>query len=380
MLVNKGIGIVELMKILHLESSPGWGGQEIRSHREAIGMEERGHTSFFAVEKNGGLVKRAREDKFKVYEIKFKKIFWFSTLFNLVKIIVKNKIDVINTHSSNDAWIGGIAARITRRKVIRTRHLSTPIRPGLNSYFLYNYLADYVVTTCKAIVDTICKQSKKERGLCSSIPTGVDFKNICYDECEVKEFRKKWQLKETDFLVGTVCFMRSWKGIDDFLDAAKMLSSEKELKWVIIGGGHAKKYQDRAKKLGLENIVYFSGHLESPFPAIAALDAFVLLSTAHEGVSQASLQAAFLKKPIIGTTTGGIREVCIDNETGISVSTVSPKEVKDAAMKLKNNPHLCRSMGEKAKQLVLNNFTYKEMLDRMEEVYCIVHGKINKNR
>ena len=66
------------MNILHLESSPGWGGQEIRSLNEAKGMRGRGHAVFFAIEKNGGLVKRATEENFKVYELKFKKAFWFA--------------------------------------------------------------------------------------------------------------------------------------------------------------------------------------------------------------------------------------------------------------------------------------------------------------
>ena len=48
------------MRILHTESSNGWGGQEIRILREAIGMRERGHEIYFAVVKGGKLAIKAR--------------------------------------------------------------------------------------------------------------------------------------------------------------------------------------------------------------------------------------------------------------------------------------------------------------------------------
>ena len=47
-------------KILHLEASSGWGGQEMRILREAQGMRERGYEVIFGVMKGGQLVDRAR--------------------------------------------------------------------------------------------------------------------------------------------------------------------------------------------------------------------------------------------------------------------------------------------------------------------------------
>jgi hypothetical protein len=116
------------MRILHTESSSGWGGQEIRILREAEGMRQRGHEVFFAVAKGGGLVENARKKGFVVHEINFKKHFSPLCLFQLMNIIIKHEVDIVNTHSSLDAWLGGIAARICRRKIVRTRHLSTPIQ------------------------------------------------------------------------------------------------------------------------------------------------------------------------------------------------------------------------------------------------------------
>lgn len=355
------------MHILHTEASQGWGGQEMRILKEAEGMRLRGHTVIFAAMKGGALIDRAKASGFTVYSLNFRKIAWIFCLFSLIHIVCRHKIDLINTHSSLDGWIGGIAGRISQRKVVRTRHLSTPIRPGMNSRILYGRLADFVVTTCEAVVPLIAEQSGKSRHLLRSIPTGVDPTKITVDP--QNNFRETLGVREADFLIGTACVMRSWKGINVLLDAANMLRDVPDLRWVIIGGGHAEIHHKRAKELKLEGIVYFTGHLDSPYTAMAALDCFTLLSSAHEGVSQAILQAAYLKKPLIATQTGGLGEVCIPDKTGIRVPVFDSGAVAKAVIHLKENPILRRKFGDEAHQLVLERFTLNKTLEQMEEIY-----------
>lgn len=359
------------MHILHLEASPGWGGQEIRILRESIGMRERGHLVILAVMRGASLGKKAKEAGFVVYELNFRHVAWVATLFRLLWMIAKHRIDLINTHSSLDAWIGGIAGRIARKKIVRTRHLSTQIKPGFNSRLLYGKLADFVVTTCASIVPIISKQSGKSIDKCRSIPTGIDEDAILTSPEEVDAFQKKHRIGEKEFLIGTACFMRSWKGIEDFLKAANLLRNEPYLRWLIIGGGHAETYRQMAKDLKLEGKVIFTGHLDNPFPAIQALDVFALLSTAHEGVSQAILQAAYLRKPLIATAVGGLGEVCIDRMTGLQVAPFAPDEVAKAVLELKTKEGLRIAFGLKANALVKSHFSWKATLDQMENVYKI---------
>ncbi len=357
------------MNILHLEASTGWGGQEIRILKEAEGMRLKGHTVILAVAKGGLLIPRARDLGFCVYELNFRKFYWPICLLQLLFIMQRHRVHLVNTHSSLDSWIGGMAARLMKKRLIRTRHVSTPIKPGLNSRILYGALADFVVTTCSSILPMIIEHSKKSPNLCRSIVTGVDPQKINPTPLESVAFRQKFGILPDDFLVGTACFMRSWKGIDDLLKAADILRKEPNLKWVIIGGGHAERHKRLAEELLLENVI-FTGHLEAPFPALAALDLFALLSTANEGVSQAILQAAFLEKPLLSTQIGGLHEVCIHDVTGFNVATFAPEEVANAVLLLKKDPELRARFGKKAKELVLEQFTFTQTLTEMEKVYC----------
>ena len=360
------------MNIFHLEASPGWGGQEMRILLEAEGMRMRGHRVFLAVMKGGRLASEAARKGFVVHELNFQRYAWPLCLVQLLFYFVKYRIFLVNTHSSLDAWIGGIAARLSGRKIIRTRHLSTPVKKGLNSRIVYGWLADYVVTTCSSIIPSISLQSKKSAALFRSIPTGVDLEKIQASPVESKAFRESLKVREEDFLIGTACFMRSWKGIEDLLQAAHRLRHLKHVKWVVIGGGHAEKYVQRAHVLQLEEIVFFTGHLDRPFAAIGALDAFALLSTANEGVSQAILQAACLSKPLIATNTGGLGEVCIDGITGLQVPVFSPDSVAEKVLVLEKDRALCEKFGKAAHELAMRKFTLRQMLNETEEIYATI--------
>lgn len=354
------------MKILHTESSNGWGGQEIRILREAQGMRMRGHQIVIAVTKGGKLAARARSEGFEVYEIDFSRRRLLLCVFELWQIIRKCDIDLVNTHSSLDAWIGGLTARLSGRKLVRTRHLTTPIRTGLNSRLLYKTLADFVVTTSSSIIPTIVAQAKISKERCSCIATGIDPLAVQADPAEVQAFRNTLGLKEGELLIGTACMVRSWKGIQDLIHAADRL---RQFRFVIIGGGYLDPPRKLIAELHLEKVVHLIGHLERPYAAIAALDIFTLLSTGHEGISQALLQAAYLQRPLIATRIGGSPEICIDNQTGKLVSPNKPDEVVQAVLQLASDVKLRERMGAQGKQLVENNFTLTHTLDEMEGIY-----------
>ncbi len=364
------------MRLLHTEASPGWGGQERRILVEAKGMRERGHEVTFVIQKGGGLVHPAREAGFLVYELPFWKTRSPLLLFQLMKIIRKHRIELVNTHSSLDGWIGGIAGKLSGCRVVRTRHLSTAVREGLNSRLLYNWLADQVVTTCQETAEVISRQAHLGEKRCRSVPTGVDSSLTVADEAQVKAFRAELGVGPGEYLIGTLCVLRGWKGISDLLQCAKLLENEPHLKWVVVGSGVSESFfHEEHKRLGLDGRVFFAGHIEPPFTALAAMDLFLLLSWANEGVSQASLQAAWLERPLITTPTGGLKEVCIDQETGIIVPPRDPSAVALAVQELLADEKRRLEMGQKAKALVKRQFTLERMLDQMEQVYAAAGGK-----
>lgn len=358
------------MNILHTENSLGWGGQEIRILVEAEGMRRLGHEIFFAVARGGQLAYKAKERGFCVLELDFG---WVAAPLLLVRLLLwirTHAIDLVNTHSSIDAWLGGVAARIAGRALVRTRHTSTPIRNGFNSRILYKGLADRVVTTSPGIIPMIVAQAGIDPARVCCVPTGVDPSLIEPREEESQQWRERLGAVKGDFLVGTVCVVRSWKGIEDLLKAAALLKELPHLKWAVVGGGYVERVRPLARELGVEHLVTFTGHLERPYEAMRAMDLFLLLSTANEGISQALLQAAYLERPLLATSVGGSPEVCLQDETGWIVPPHAPHLVAAGVRALQQQPELCRQMGLRGRQLVQEKFTLTHTLEAMLHVYA----------
>lgn len=154
------------------------------------------------------------------------------------------------------------------------------------------------------------------------------------------------------------------------MQAAKLLKNKRpDIHWVVIGGGYIHHFIDKIKELGIEDVFTFAGHSDHPYSSLSALDVFLLLSTANEGISQASLQAAYLEKPLVTTSVGGLPEVCLDGHTGKLVPPFSPEEVAASVEALIDQPSLRATMGKNAKKLVESQFLMSTTLDKMEKVY-----------
>lgn len=366
------------LKILHTEASAGWGGQELRILSEAEGMRQRGYELLFGVQVGGSLVELLRAAHFQVVELDFSKRAALQTVWTLYRLMKQERVSLVNTHSSMDAWMGGCAARLASLPVIRTRHVSTQVRGGVNGSLLYRGLADCVVTTCEDAALHLQKLIGLSKERCLSIPTGVS-EELKEMPREAQQLRLQWGVQPGELLVGTLSVLRHWKGIDDFLRAAKLLEKEEGIRWVVIGEGVSRDhYMREHAALGLGERVVFAGHLYPPTAALTALDLFVLLSWMHEGVSQSALQAALLGKPLVTTPTGGLKEVCLDRETGLLVPKHNPEAVAAAILQLRDSSALREKLGRGGRALVQSRFTQTQMLDRMEEVYCSLVASFSK--
>ena len=61
------------MRVIHTESSTGWGGQENRTLQEALQMRERGVDILLVCQPGSGLGQRGRENGFDVAEVRMKR-------------------------------------------------------------------------------------------------------------------------------------------------------------------------------------------------------------------------------------------------------------------------------------------------------------------
>lgn len=361
-----------MLTIIHTESSTGWGGQEIRILQESLGMLRRGHRVVIISPDKSNIFKRAKTAGIKVYHCDFQK--WNPLSFLRISSLIRREgVDILNTHSSSDSWVATLAARFLRNrpKVIRTRHLSTPISRSFVSRMIYDILPDAVITTGEEIRQRMINDNGFKAKRIFSIPTGVDL-----DRFDPKRVMPAFKPK--GFSIGIIGVLRSWKGHRYLIEAApEILKSIPDAVFYIVGDGpQYKNIAGYIEELSLKDKVVMTGHREDIPEILASLDVVVHPSYANEGVPQSVLQAMAMERPVVASDAGAIKEIVINGETGFLIEPENPEQIAEKVVELYRNPLLRVKFGEKGRRLVEENYSMEKMLDKVEALYLTLLKKL----
>ncbi|UZW58061.1 glycosyltransferase family 4 protein (plasmid) [Sphingobium sp. JS3065] len=96
--------------------------------------------------------------------------------------------------------------------------------------------------------------------------------------------------------------------------------------------------------------IEYLGHLEDVRPAIASATVFVLPSW-REGTPRTVLEAMATGRAIVTTTAAGCRETTIDGENGYLVSVQNTQALAEAMIDLAKNAHKRQQMGDASRRL-----------------------------
>jgi glycosyltransferase involved in cell wall biosynthesis len=287
-----------------------------------------------------------------------------------VQAIRARDIYLVHTHSSPDAWTCGMAARLAGVRVVRSRHLSTPVKPGWSSRFVYGRLADRVITSGQAIRDHLVAINALDPARIVSIPAGIDVQRFT-PVADSRAVRRELGLADTDFVIGIVAVLRSWKGHAHLIDAVQRLCAQDvPAKLLIVGAGPQEDALKRkVQQLGMDSRVLMLGYRTDVPRLIGAMDCAVLPSTKNEATSQSLPQALAMKVPVIATSVGGLPEVVIDGQTGLLVPPSDADALVKALAWVHLRPTAAKQMAERGYTHVHASFTFEKMVDRTEAIY-----------
>lgn len=358
------------MKILHTEWSQGWGGQEIRILAESLAVTQRGHTVAIACRTDSQLYERARAAEIPVYPVAFKHTLDIGSVLTVKKIARREGFDLIHTHSSIDSWVGGFAGKLGGIPVVRSRHLTSPVKPRANNRYLYNKLPHSVITSGETIAQHLIKDLQTPERQVVSIPAGADHERF-HPEVSTDGLAEDLGLKPSHTVVGIVAVLRSWKGHKVLLDAfARLAPNNDALRLLIVGDGPTREVlKERVAELKLEERVIFTGHRDDVPNLMKLMDVFVLPSLKNEATSQVLPQAMLVGIPCIASDAGGLPEIVRDGETGLLVSAGESEPLAEAIKKLCDDRELAQALASKAREKALEHLTFKTQIDRTLAVY-----------
>ena len=358
--------------ILHTENSNGWGGQEMRILMEAEELSKKGYKVLLACCSKGGLMKHAEKKGIRTFPVGIRNYFDLLAIYKIYRLIKKEKIDIVNTHSSKDSWVASFSTRLISKKrpvLIRTRHLSVPISTHLFN-FIYQ-MPNMIITTCESTRKELININQIKEDQIISIPTGAVLEKYNLHEDSSDGLKKSLGIDEKSPIISKIAVLRSWKRHDTFLEAAKRVVMEiPEAKFLIVGEGPQREnIEQRIKDLGLAGNVIMTGYREDVPQILALSDMSVLVSGSAEGVPQIVVQSLAMRKPVVGTNVGGIPELILDGKTGILIEPNNPKVLAEKILLLLKDKDYAKQLGEAGRKLVEEKFSCKNMLKQLEELY-----------
>jgi glycosyltransferase involved in cell wall biosynthesis len=349
------------IKILHTESSLGWGGQEIRVLTEAKIFSKFGHEVIIGADKSSLIAKRAHLYGIRCEGIKLQKK-RLADLLSLRKLIKEVRPDVISCHSSTDHWLSALVRLTLNRKpaIVRTRHISTYVHRNMSSKWLYNKGCESIMTTSESIKKDLTVD-QFVRTKIASVPTGID-SNI-FVPGNKRNQRKKLKLSQNQFIFGIAATLRSWKGHINLIEAFELLNNA-NVTLIILGDGPQKETLKKLiAKSKLSKNIKLLGHTSDVISYLQAMDCFVLPSYANEGVPQALLQAMSIGLPIISCPIGGIPETLAKYKNATLVPTKNSYLLSCAMLKQIKN----REKNKKTEAYL--PFTLETMYEKCLKIY-----------
>ncbi|MEK6732736.1 MAG: glycosyltransferase family 4 protein [Candidatus Omnitrophota bacterium] len=304
-----------------------------------------------------------------------KKRRWGAAICTITKMLKDERPDILETHMTWSRILGCAASLISWRKKIVSFEQGDIYNNNWKyriANFLASFFIDVMITNSNAMKNWIIKNygitDKKIIVMYNSILTDFfkpkgDYNNI----------RKALGLSEDEIIIGSVGTLGKGinKGMNYCIEAMTYLVQKyKNIRLIIVGDGELKgELEKMASNLGLGKIVKFLGSRRDIDLILNALD-IVVFASPFEPCGIALIEAMSTGKPVVGSASGGIKEIIQDGITGLLFTLGDAKSFAEAISRLIENEELRSLIGAKARECVKEKFEARQYAQRLESLYA----------
>jgi len=296
-------------------------------------------------------------------------------LLGLIKLIRKEKVDLIQSHLLGANVYCSLAGLLTRTPVIATFHGEVDI--GLNERLktvkmsAINAGASRIIAVSGGLRDDMLRRTNLNKSKIEVIYNGID--TGAFQQSRSSALRKRLGWSGEAFLIGSLGNIRRAKAYENLLRAASLLKNDaRDYRFVIAGQpdkeGLYEALLEQRKSLGLEDKVAFLGFLDSPGEYLANVDLFLSVSIS-EGLPLAAIQAMAAGLPVLATRVGGYEELITNKANGWLVEPGNPEATAAAIRELSAQDEARRRLGVKARAHVQETFDSRVMYQKYMGLY-----------
>lgn len=339
-----------------------------------------------------GLVKLGKEKNLPIYKVnltrKITPLKDLQALIKLIRILKKEKPEIVHTHTPKAGLIGMLAAKLSG---VKNRLHTVAGMPLLESSGLkYNLLTflerlTYACSTqvyfnSKGLMDIvlekkISKAKSKFKVIGNGSTNGVDTKYFSkehYSEDELNRLRLEHNIKEKDTVFLFVGRIVKDKGVNELVNAFKKLSNKFDnVKLVMLG-----RFENDLNPVDYETSqeiesnpnILFLGYKIDVRPYFGFSDVFVFPSY-REGFPNVVMQAGSMGLPSIVSNINGNNEI-IENDINGKIIPVKNKDVLYQAMLTwHQNPKYVAEMKTKARKIIKERYDQKFVVKQVLKEY-----------
>jgi glycosyltransferase involved in cell wall biosynthesis len=362
------------LRIAHLLSSFGMGGQERVALDLAVAQKALGHEVIaisLAHEPEGPLAVDFRANGIVAETIpKTAAGFDAALPLKLAARFRKERIAIVHTHNPQPLIYGALAAKLAGARAVHTKHGANP--GGGRRFVLRRAaarLCDAFVAVSRETEEIARTNHEVAEEKLITIPNGIQLARFHPDPAARAEVRRELSIPEGAWLVGTVG--RLWPEKDQALllrAAARTLGPDRQVALVGSGIEEARLRAQVAELGDRARYVHFLGLRRDVPRVLAALDVFALTSVT-EGLPLVIPEAMATGLPVVATAVGGIPSVLDEGMTGLLVPKSDAEKLEAAFERLAGDRELARAMGARARDVALRRYEAKRMAASYVHVY-----------
>ena len=359
------------MKILFITSSSINGGAQKHIKEMFLSLTRMGHTVNLAAPQ-GWLTNELKDfpENIIIIDSSWRNIQKMSSVINAFRP------DITNTFILSGGCFGVAAWKKKKYGKIFVTVNNPVIYDGISciNRIIYPLLYKWMAKYASAFLVKSDKVRDEVRGVirnrCKvlSIKNGIDFQ--CFDkDGAYSDLRETLGFSQDDIILTNVAALEERKGQKYLLDAIAKLKDKYPIQTLIVGEGSIREdLEKQIEEKDLKDNVFLLGARKDINSILYNSDIFVL-SSIHEGLPNALMEAMAMGKPCVATDVGGVRQLITNEREGLVVDSKDSEGICKAVEKIINNAEYAEEIKNNAYQKMKNEFDQSAVTQELLKIY-----------
>ena len=233
-----------------------------------------------------------------------------------------------------------------------------------------NGLTDYIGLPVDSIIDEVINRTDyiigNSRATLNAYKLEENDSNfLLYNTLNTEKYHQK-PLDKDNITVGIISSNIPKKGINDFIEVAKLCKNESKLMFCIIGPEN--ELTQNINKLNLKNVKIL-GYRKTPQEAMNDIDIVLSLSNFTESFGRTVAEGMASSKLVIAYAWGAVPELIEDKKSGYLVDYKDIYSVAKILKKVAKNPKIIKKVGTTAQKDVKQKFDIAVYKKNLEKIY-----------